>query len=213
MAGGPAPVQQPKHIYILLAVLWVLAISIVGYLYVSHRFTLYLDTQPVAEEEESAGTRSFAVASGAFGSGGMIPAMYTCDAKQVSPPLSFLGVPDDAHSLVLIMEDRDIPKDLKADGTFLHWTVFDIPPTTASIETGEVIGVQGSTGNGVAGYIGPCPPRGREPALHHYYFDVYALDATLDLPEGASVTEIRRAMQGHELAHATLMGTYERVAQ
>jgi Raf kinase inhibitor-like YbhB/YbcL family protein len=143
----------------------------------------------------------------------MIPVMYTCDAKQVSPPLTFSGVPDDAHSLVLIMEDRDIPTDLKADGTFLHWTVFDIPPTTKAIETGEVIGVQGSTGNGVAGYIGPCPPRGREPSLHHYYFDVYALDATLDLPEGASVSEIRRAMQGHELSHATLMATYERSAQ
>ena len=111
------------------------------------------------------------------------------------------------------MEDRDVPKNLKPDGVFLHWSVFNIPESTKEIGIGELVGVQGATGNGVAGYVGPCPPPQYEPAEHRYYIDAFALDTTLGLSEGASIDSIRTAMDGHILTHATLIGRYERVKQ
>ena len=198
--------------FYVIGILWAITLVVVGYLYLSHYFTLYLETQQ-SDASATVGTSGFRIASPAFSEGGAIPSMYTCDAKQVSPPLSISGVPASAHSLVLIMEDRDLSKSLKADGVFLHWTLFDIPPATTAIETGGGVGISGASGNGVAGYIGPCPPRGYEPAVHRYHFDLYALDKTLDLPEGAKIADIRAAMDGHVIAEASLMGTYERVAQ
>lgn len=211
MAGGHSAAKPSNAVFYVLGILWLLAIVIVAYLYLSHRFTLYLDTHPATASTTPSVVRGFTIASPAFGQGGAIPTMYTCDAKQVSPPLTISGTPDAAHSLVLIMEDRDLAKSLKADGVFLHWTLFDIPPSTTEIGTGEVIGVSGASGNGVAGYIGPCPPRGYEPAVHRYHFDLFALDKTLDLPAGARVSDIRAAMEGHVISHTTLMGTYERI--
>ena len=101
----------------------------------------------------------------------------------------------------------------KKDGTFLHWSVFNIPAETAEIGTGEIVGIEGASGNGVAGYMGPCPPSEYEPKEHRYYLDVYALDSALDVQEGAPVADIRAALEGHVLAHSTLMGRYERQTQ
>ena len=140
--------------------------------------------------------------SEAFENGGMIPARYTCDGRDISPPLEISGVPDGTVSLALVMDDPDAP-----GGTFDHWLVWNIPPETARIEEGrEPQGVQGRTDFGRLGYGGPCPPSG----THTYRFKLYALDCTLDLPEGARKAQLEAAMQGHILAQALLEGRYSR---
>ena len=142
------------------------------------------------------------IKSPAFENGGRIPAKYTCDGEDISPPLEFEDVPEDAKSLALVMDDPDAPM-----GTFDHWVVWNIPPETRSIEEGkEPEGVQGMTDFGRKGYGGPCPPRGE----HRYFFKLYALDTKLDLPEGSRKSDLEKAMKGHIIAQATLMGRYSR---
>jgi len=152
----------------------------------------------------------FALSSSAFENNGLIPSQFTCDEKQISPPLTISDAPAGTRSFVLTIEDRDVPKSLKPDGTFLHWAVFNIPPSTSEIGIGEVVGTQAASGNGVAGYVGPCPPPNYEPAEHRYYFDLYALDTTLNLSERADISALKNTMDGHVLAHTTLVGRYAR---
>lgn len=137
----------------------------------------------------------------------LIPARYTCDGENVNPPLVIAGMPEQAVSLVLIMDDPDVPKHLRPDGMWDHWVVFDIPPQTREIaENTEPEGVHGlGTGNNLE-YYGPCPPD-RE---HRYFFRLYALDCKLNLPQGVGKAEVEQAMSGHILAEAQLMGRYNR---
>jgi Raf kinase inhibitor-like YbhB/YbcL family protein len=176
-------------------------------MYFSGHFTLFLNS---VKNPDTGKARSFVLASSAFENGESIPAEYTCDAKQISPPLTINDTPAGTKSFVLVMEDRDVPKNLKPDGVFLHWLVFDIPADTKDIGTAEIVGVQGQSGNGVAGYVGPCPPSQYNPPEHRYYFDLYALDTTLGLSEGATMETVRAAMQNRMIAHTTLMGRYLR---
>jgi len=142
------------------------------------------------------------IESPAFENEGYIPSKYTCDGLNVSPRLVFSDVPPGAVSLALVMDDPDAPM-----GTFDHWVVWNIPPETRVVEEGEEPeGVQGKTGFGRQGYGGPCPPSG----VHRYYFKLYALDVRLDLRRGSSKRELERAMEGHILAKAVLMGRYAR---
>lgn len=148
--------------------------------------------------------------SPAFAHEGMIPARHTCDGANVNPPLAINGVPPGTVSLVLIMDDPDVPKNLRADGMWDHWLVFNIPPElTAITEDREPPGVPGTGTGGNREYYGPCPPD-RE---HRYFFKLYALDCRLDLPAGASKPQIEAAMTGHILAEARLMGRYDRPRQ
>ncbi len=148
------------------------------------------------------------ISSPVFREGERIPVKYTCDGEECSPPLEFRGVPPEAKSLVLIMDDPDVPKTRRPDGLFVHWIVFNIPPQTKSIpEDSQPEGVQGA-GTLRFGYQGPCPPD-RE---HRYFFKLYALNTLLKLKEGCSKAEVEAAMQGHILATSQLMGRYERVA-
>ncbi len=140
--------------------------------------------------------------SSAFADGGSIPSKYTCDGQDISPPLQISGVPDGAESLALVMDDPDAPT-----GTFDHWLVWNIPPDTTDIpEDTEPEGVQGRTDFGNLGYGGPCPPSG----THTYRFKLYALDARLDLAEGARKADLESAMEGHILGQAGLNGKYSR---
>lgn len=148
--------------------------------------------------------------SSAFENGASIPSRFTCDGVQVSPPLSISGVPEDAKSLVLIMDDPDVPKALKPDGIFDHWVLFNIPPETREIPEGGFVGVSGANSAGRNTYTGPCPPPQYEPSQHRYFFKLYALDAELLLSAGASKAEVESAMQGHIMAHTELMGVYKR---
>lgn len=138
----------------------------------------------------------------AFQNNQRIPAQYTCDGANDSPPLTISDIPAGAKSLALIMDDPDSPT-----GVWDHWVVFNISPGTLEIpEASEPGGVQGKTTFGELGYGGPCPGSGE----HRYMFRLYALDTQLDLKEGASKAEIENVMQGHIFAQAQLMGRYQR---
>ena len=137
-----------------------------------------------------------------------IPAKYTCDGENINPPLFISDAPENTKSLVLIMEDPDVPKNIRPDGMWDHWLVWDMPPATAEILEGrEPQGMMGKNSGGEKGYAGPCPPD-RE---HRYFFKLVALDlASLALPDSASKAELKKAMEGHVLAEAHLIGRYQR---
>lgn len=143
------------------------------------------------------------ITSPAFESNGSIPSQYTCDGQNVSPPLMIGEVPPAAKTLALIVDDPDAPA-----GDWVHWLVWNIDPKTAEIAEGTVPpgAVQGRTDFGNSRWGGPCPPSG----VHHYQFKLYALDATLDLPETATKKDLETAMNTHTLEQFTLVGTYQR---
>ncbi len=151
------------------------------------------------------------IVSTAFENGGLIPERYTCKGENISPPLRWTGVPPEARSLVLICDDPDAP-----GGTFNHWVIYNIPPSVTELPEGvpplptlPALGdsLQGFNSFGKIGYGGPCPPPG--PA-HRYFFRLYALDKTLDLPPKARKDEVLKAMEGHILAVAETMGRFSR---
>lgn len=149
--------------------------------------------------------------SPAFVHEGLVPQSYTCDGKNIHPPLSISGVPAEAKSLVLLMDDPDIPQFVKESmgiEKFDHWALFNISPSLTKVEVYTVPegAMQGANSRGEAGYTGPCPPDGE----HRYFFTLYALDAMLDLPEGATHGEIQEGMEGHILEETVLMGRYQR---
>lgn len=146
------------------------------------------------------------ITSSAFANGASIPSKYTCDVPMPpNPPLAFAGVPAKAQSLVLIMEDPDVPKNLMPSGVFDHWMVWDISAASKGIKEGD--SKQGINGMGKAGYVGPCPPD-RE---HRYFFHLYALDIKLGDTKIADRKELEDAMKGHILEKADLMGRYNKI--
>jgi len=143
--------------------------------------------------------------SSAFGNNGMIPSQYTCDGDNISPPLEFMQVPEEAKSLVLIMDDPDAVE--PAGKVWDHWVVFNIPVDIYEIEEGkEPSGVLGINSFGNKGYGGACPPDGE----HSYIFKLYALDIELDLKEGATKEEVEELMKDHIIETADLIGRYSR---
>lgn len=172
------------------------------------------------EKSDSSGTidaakqtmaTTLSITTAAFEQNGRIPTKYTCDASRATnPPLAFSGVPEGAKSLVLIMDDPDVPKALKPDGVFDHWVLFNISPDTKGIAEGGSAGTAGRSGSGTNDYVGPCPPREYEPKEHRYVFTLYALDARLALTEGASKQEVLKAMEGRVIEQAQIIGRYSR---
>jgi Raf kinase inhibitor-like YbhB/YbcL family protein len=148
------------------------------------------------------------VTSSAFIEGGMIPARYTADGQDISPPLQFSDIPTQTKSLAIISDDPDAPM-----GTWVHWVVWNLPPQKDIPENMPPIpqspdGIrQGTTDFGKIGWGGPAPPSG----THRYYFRVYALDCTLELKAGARRFDVEKAMKGHILAEGCLMGKYKRM--
>jgi Raf kinase inhibitor-like YbhB/YbcL family protein len=142
-----------------------------------------------------------------FSEGGKIPSKYTCEGENVNPELSISGVPTTAKSLVLIMDDPDVPAHIRKEQMYDHWVVFNIPPSTSRIpEHSQPHGVPGKNTAGGLNYVGPCPPD-RE---HRYFFKLYALDCELSLSKGATKHEVENAIKGHILAQTQLMGRYEK---
>lgn len=147
------------------------------------------------------------IESSAFQHNQSIPAKYTCDGQNMNPPLAFLDVPSDAKSLVLIMEDPDVPKSISPDGMWDHWLVWNMPPDTKGIAEGEKPkGVVGKNTGGQFGYQGPCPPDRQ----HRYFFKLYALDTTVTLDLSATKQDIAKAMERHILDKVELIGLYNR---
>jgi Raf kinase inhibitor-like YbhB/YbcL family protein len=156
-------------------------------------------------------TSTLILASLAFVANGSIPSKYTCDGDpSLSPALTIAGVPTAAKSLTLIMDDPDVPKQLRPDGVFDHWTLFNILASTRAIAEGGSVGIAGANGTGKNAYTGPCPPPQYEPSEHRYVFTLYALDRMLALKAGATKTEVKAAMQGHILDQTQLTGKYKR---
>lgn len=153
----------------------------------------------VAEPPPPAGAMT--ITSPAFSNGGAIPQKYTCNGTAVSPPLDFNNVPQNALSLALEVTDPDAP-----GGTFTHWLVWDIPTTITRFKEDDVPAgvIQGLNGFGKNNYGSPCPPSG----VHHYIFDLYALDNTLGLPATKGREDFENAIKGHAVAHAQLTGLY-----
>jgi len=150
---------------------------------------------------------SLSLTSPAFENNASIPQRFTCDGPQTSLPLEIRGVPENASSLVLIMDDPDAID--VVNYVWDHWIVFNIDPNTFSIPEGrEPSGTKGVGSSGIIGYEGPCPP---QPRTHSYSIRLYALDKTLDLPEGSTKSDVQAAMQGNILAQTELIGKYKRV--
>ena len=148
------------------------------------------------------------ITSPAFSQGQPIPTQFTCDGENVSPALVFEDIPAEAKSLALICDDPDAPV-----GVWDHWLLYNIPATATGLPQNiapEIMLPDGAT-HGLnswrnVGYGGPCPPSG----THRYYFKLYALDAKLNLKAGVDKGALARAMDGHVLTEARLMGTYSR---
>jgi hypothetical protein len=145
----------------------------------------------------------FTLTSSAFANGEAIPSRYTCEGENLSPPLRWSGTPDGTRSLALVVDDPDAPV-----GTFTHWLAWGIDPEAGGLAEGQPAPAEGRNDFRVIGYGGPCPPPGHGP--HRYFFKLYALDSDLALPAGASRAELERALEGHVLARAELVGIYER---
>ena len=145
----------------------------------------------------------------AFGANADIPSLYTCEGRDVSPPLAWTGVPAGTKSLALIVDDPDAPA-----GVWTHWVVYNLPAQTKSLDENvpkqaKVLhgGFQGLSSFGSIGYGGPCPPPG---SAHRYFFRLYALDTMLNLQAGALKQKVFEAMKGHILGQAQLMGRFKR---
>lgn len=155
---------------------------------------------------------SLTLTSAVFSHHGEMPRRYTCDGDDISPPLAWSGIPMGAKSLALIAYDPDAPDPAHPQRIWVHWVLYNLPPNCAGLK--EQIApqalpagaLQGVNDWGRTGYGGPCPPIGR----HRYFFALYALDTLLPDLGKPSRLQLLQAMQGHILAQAELVGTYQR---
>lgn len=155
---------------------------------------------------------SLSLTSPQFSPGGAIPARCTGDGPDESPALAWTGAPEGTKAFALVVDDPDAPDPKAPRRTWVHWVVCDLPPSTKSLPEGAsgksmpTGSHEGKNDGGETGYSGPYPPIGR----HRYFFKLYALDAPTGLREGATKGELLKAIKGHVLDQAELMGTYER---
>jgi len=162
------------------------------------------------EQEGSAMTMK--LASAAFADGAEIPSLYTDDGRDISPPLAWTGVPEGTKSLVLIVDDPDAPDPKAPKMTWVHWVLYNLPPSASGlpedVQPGDLPSgtLEGRNDWKRTGYGGPAPPIGR----HRYFHKLYALDTVLPDLGTPAKAELLAAMEGHILAKAELMGTYER---
>ena len=155
------------------------------------------------------GKSAMKITSSAFKYEGMIPAKFTCDGDDINHDLTWSDVPAGTQTLALINDDPDAPV-----GLWVHWILYNVPAGSKGLPEGVVKSariledgtMQGINSWGRIGYGGPCPPSG----THRYFFKLYALDAKLDLDPGAKKDQVEKAMKGHILAEAVLMGKYSR---
>ena len=151
------------------------------------------------------------IESDAFKNGGQIPGRFTCDGEGINPQLIFRDVPKKTRSLALIVDDPDIPDAAKQSydiEIWDHWIVWNISPNTKEIKENSIPegAMVGKSTRGVNAYTPPCPPDG----LHRYFFKLYALDTILNIPKTSKAEDLSKAMQGHILVKAELMGKYQR---
>jgi Raf kinase inhibitor-like YbhB/YbcL family protein len=183
---------RPMRTKLMITGVVILAVATagVGYVKLSHR----RQNKEVAME----------ITSPAFSENEPIPSEYTCKGENVNPPIEIAGVPAEAKSIALIIDDPDAP-----GGTFDHWVVWNIDPAMTRIPRDWSPGpgvVVGANGSDEAKYMGPCPPSG----THHYHFKVFALSQKIDLTEGAAASALVTAMDGHIVGQGELIGTFSK---
>ena len=152
---------------------------------------------------------AFTVTSAAFEDGTAIPRRHTCEGQDIPPSLAWSGAPTGTKSFVLIVDDPDAPDPKAPKRTWVHWVLYDIPPSTTALSEGSVLPPGTRPGRndwGRTGYGGPCPPIGR----HRYFHKLYALDIVLGDLGQPGKGELEKAMKGHVLAESRLVGTYEK---
>jgi Raf kinase inhibitor-like YbhB/YbcL family protein len=155
---------------------------------------------------------SLVLTSSAFTHQGSIPQQYTCQGRDVSPPLSWSGAPDGTKGFVLIVDDPDAPDPAAPKRTWVHWVLYDIPSTVSGLPEAVTSAKlppgtrEGTNDWNRTGYGGPCPPAGR----HRYFHKLYALDVELPDLGAAPKGEVEKAMEGHVLAKTELIGTYQK---
>lgn len=143
------------------------------------------------------------ITSSEFSTGKLVPMKYTCEGPNISPPLTFIGVPEAAKSLVLMVEDPDAPAK-----PWVHWLVFNIPPTAIGFDEGSIAegATEGLCNGNTFGYEGPCPPENE----HQYLFKLYALDKVLDIPNKSDRKVVLKEMEGHIITEAVLSASYRK---
>jgi len=158
------------------------------------------------------GLMAFSITSPAFAANGSIPSVYTCEGRDIAPPLAWSGAPAGTKAFALIVDDPDAPDPKAPKMTWVHWVAYDIPATANGLPEGATAGqLPNGTREGKndwkrTGYGGPCPPTGR----HRYFFKLYALGATLGDLHGPSKADLEKAMKPHVIGTAQLIGTYEK---
>jgi Raf kinase inhibitor-like YbhB/YbcL family protein len=180
-----------------------------GTLFAACAIAIAAATVPTHAEEKS---MTLTLTSTAFAPNGAIPPVHTCEGKDASPPLAWSGVPPGTKSLALIVDDPDAPDPAAPRMTWVHWVLYDIPPSASGL--GEAVATsalpagtrEGLNDWGRTGYGGPCPPIGR----HRYFHKLYALDTVLADLKRPKKAALEKAMQGHILAQAVLIGTYQK---
>ncbi|MBP2029198.1 Raf kinase inhibitor-like YbhB/YbcL family protein [Methanohalophilus levihalophilus] len=187
-----------KYFTVFMAALVILLVAISG-CSESEQSEEIQDTN-VESEESQVQVNTISVSSSAFEQGEAIPPRHTCDGENINPELIIGNLPGNTESLVLIVDGPDAPM-----GTFTHWIVWNIEPG-AVISEDSIPGVQGLNDFKITDYSGPCPPSG----MHRYFFRIYALDTTLEIPSGSERNVLEQEMQGHIIAQGDLMGTYSR---
>lgn len=154
---------------------------------------------------------AFTIESSAFQSNTSIPRKHTCEGKDISPPLAWRGEPNGTKSFALIVDDPDAPDPKAPKTTWVHWVVYNLPPSAHSLAEGGSQKLVAGARNGKndwthTGYGGPCPPVGR----HRYFHKVYALDVELPDLHEPTKAQLEAAMRGHIIAEAQLIGTYQK---
>jgi len=172
-------------------------------------FSIFFASVVLAEGEKS---MTLTLKSPDFVHQGEIPKVFTCDGDDTSPPLIWSGVPENAKSLVLIVDDPDAPDPAKPKMTWVHWVLYNIPPTVAELpRSAKTDKLPAGTQEGLndwkkTGYGGPCPPVGR----HRYFHKLYALDVELPDLHKPNKAKLEAAMEGHIIGQTELIGTYQR---
>lgn len=182
------------------------------YFYNFHSFSTKSNSNSVKLSNSIAHSVKYqmSITSVAFTNDALIPTVYTCDGKGINPPLTFHNVPKTAKSLVLLIEDPDVPKNLLTTGVFDHWVIYNIDPDVSSIKQDSTPpGIQGLNSTGIDNYYPPCPPDRK----HRYFINLYALNTRLNFYDPTKVTRqmVMDALKGHIITTAELIGLYNRL--
>jgi Raf kinase inhibitor-like YbhB/YbcL family protein len=190
-----------------------LVVTIAGSAACSRREVAEAHSTAGPDPAPGAATASLTVSSPSFEANGPIPKRHTCEGEDVSPALSWSAVPAGTKSVAIIVDDPDAPDPAAPKRVFVHWVLYDVPPTTKELAEGMKGAAtvapgarDGKNDYDVTGWKGPCPPKGR----HRYFHKVYALDTVLPDLGKPTKAELEKAMSGHVLAKGELVGTYQK---